>query len=183
VLQHDWFAARGITGPDLPPRGKGNDRLREGLWYSTLVNSLPMLLRFEDRNSMAHSVESRVPFLTPSLVEFILSLPEEFIIGDDGGSKCIFREAMRGLTPDVVLDRRDKLGFDTPEKSWLMAPEAQQWASGLLQSDAADSLKLLNMDLIRREWAGAAAGRAAFPPWLWRVLNLILWVQTRGVRC
>jgi asparagine synthase (glutamine-hydrolysing) len=142
-----------------------------------------MLLRFEDRNSMAHSVESRVPFLTPSLVEFILSLPEKYIIGDDGTSKSIFREAMRGLTPDVVLDRRDKLGFDTPEKSWLLSPEAKQWATGLINSDAAASLELLNMDLIRRGWEDASAGRAPCPPWLWRVLNLILWVQGRGVRC
>ncbi|HEX2748634.1 MAG TPA: asparagine synthase (glutamine-hydrolyzing) [Verrucomicrobiales bacterium] len=183
VLRDEWFAARGITGPDLPPHGKGADRLRQGLWYSTLVNSLPMLLRFEDRNSMAHSVESRVPFLTPSLVEFILSLPEKYIIGDDGTSKSIFREAMRGLTPDVVLDRRDKLGFDTPEKSWLLSPEAKQWATGLINSDAAASLELLNMDLIRRGWEDASAGRAPCPPWLWRVLNLILWVQGRGVRC
>src|SRR5204863_7185065 len=39
VLRHQWFADRGISGPDLPPRGTGGDRLREGLWYSTLVNS------------------------------------------------------------------------------------------------------------------------------------------------
>jgi asparagine synthase (glutamine-hydrolysing) len=181
-FRDEWFAARGIHGPDMPPRGKGSDRLREGLWYSTLVNSLPMLLRYEDRNSMAHSVESRVPFLTTGLVEFILSLPEEYIIGDDGASKSIFREAMRGLTPDAVLDRRDKLGFDTPERSWLMEPEARKWAAGLLESDAAGSLEFLNMDRVRREWGEAAAGTARSPSWLWRVLNLILWVQTRGVR-
>jgi asparagine synthase (glutamine-hydrolysing) len=131
---------------------------------------------------MAHSVESRVPFLTTGLVEFVLSLPEQYIIGDDGESKSIFREAMRGLTPDDVLDRRDKLGFDTPEKSWLMTPQAKEWAAGLINSDAAASLKLLNMDLVRRSWEEAFSGRAATPPWLWRVLNLILWVQTRGVR-
>jgi asparagine synthase (glutamine-hydrolysing) len=182
VLRQDWFAARGIRQPGLPPRGEGSDRLREGLWYSTLINSLPMLLRYEDRNSMAHSVESRVPFLTPSIVEFVLSLPEEYIIGDDGGSKSIFREAMRGLTPDAILDRRDKLGFDTPEKKWMLEPASRKWADNLLNSEAAATQPLLNMAFVRSGWEDAAAGRSPCPPWMWRVLCFLQWSQQKGVQ-
>lgn len=183
VIHHGWFAARGITGPGLPPRGRGGDRLREGLWYSTLVNSLPMLLRYEDRNSMAHSVESRVPFLTPRLVEFILSLPEEYLIGNDGESKSIFREAMRGLTPDEVLNRRDKLGFDTPQTTWLLQEGPAKWAEALLHGDTARRLGMLDLSVARAAWQAAVAGRAACPEWMWPLLCFIFWVEKRGVRC
>ena len=63
---------------------------------------------------MAHSVENRVPFLTPRLVEFVQRVPESFLIGDDCLTKSVFRRAMRGIVPDAVLDRRDKIGFTPP---------------------------------------------------------------------
>jgi asparagine synthetase B (glutamine-hydrolysing) len=81
--------------------------------------SLPTLLRYEDRNSMAHSVEARLPFLTIPLAEFVLGLPEEYLVAPDASGKAIFRAAMRGLTPDEVLDRRDKVGFSVPIHAWI----------------------------------------------------------------
>lgn len=181
MLNYGWFTERGIGRPCLPPRGGGCDRLRESLWFSTRVNGLPMLLRFEDRNSMAHSVESRVPFLTTSLVEFMLSLPEEYFIDDAGESKSIFREAMRGLTPDEVLDRRDKLGFETPQTTWLMQQGLAQWAGKLLNGDTARRIELLDLSVVRAAWQAAVAGKAACPAWMWPLLCFILWVEKRGV--
>lgn len=181
-LNNTWFASRGIHRPDLPARPEGRDRMRAGLWYSTLANGLPMLLRYEDRNSMAHSVESRVPFLTVKFIEFILSLPEEYILARDGTSKSIFRDAMRGLVPDAVLDRRDKLGFTTPEARWLTAPGARQWVKQTLDSDAARSLTMLDMTAVRTQWQAVEDGRRPCPPWMWRVLNAAAWAQTFDVR-
>jgi asparagine synthase (glutamine-hydrolysing) len=68
---------------------------------------------------MAFSIESRVPFLTIPIVDFLLSLPENYLISDEGVTKHIFREAMRGIVPDSILDRKDKIGFATPETIWL----------------------------------------------------------------
>ena len=82
---------------------------------------LPGLLRHGDRNSMRWSIESRVPFLTTELAEFVLGLPEEYLISSNGESKSIFRQAMRGVVPDAILDRRDKIGFKTPEYDWIMS--------------------------------------------------------------
>lgn len=76
---------------------------------------LPQLLRHGDRNSMRFSVESRVPFLTLELVDLLLSMPEEYLISQNGETKNIFRAAMRGIVPDDVLNRRDKIGFATPK--------------------------------------------------------------------
>lgn len=80
--------------------------------------NLPMLLHYEDRNSMASSVESRVPFLDYRLVEFIVSLPEEFKI-KDGMTKWIFRESLRNILPKKIINRYDKMGFVTPETFWM----------------------------------------------------------------
>jgi len=92
---------------------------RDLLHYTLLNSSLPTLLRYADRNSMFFSVEGRVPFLNVELVEYIASLPDEFIISRDGRTKFIFREAMRGIVPNEILDRVDKIGFETPELVWL----------------------------------------------------------------
>jgi len=88
------------------------------------------LLRFEDRNSMYHSIESRVPFLNKELADFLISLPAEFIISDKGVTKFVFREAMRGIVPDSILQRNDKIGFATPQANWLRC--ASDWISDVL---------------------------------------------------
>ena len=68
---------------------------------------------------MHFSVESRVPFLTTRFASLMLSLPEGFLLSDTGETKSVFRAAMRGIVPDEVLDRRDKIGFETKDYSWL----------------------------------------------------------------
>lgn len=105
------------------------DRMRNILQYETsnfddtlsgllCETNIPQLLRYEDRNSMAFSIESRVPFLEPELVTFILSLPARLKI-NNGKTKAVLREAIKGIVPDEVRHRMDKLGFPTPEKEWI----------------------------------------------------------------
>jgi asparagine synthase (glutamine-hydrolysing) len=98
--------------------GPGDD-LHSQLIESIETSSLPGLLRFEDRNSMAHSVESRVPFLTTGLADLALGLPPDHLVSGTGVTKHVFRLAMRGLVPDEILDRRDKIGFVPTESRWL----------------------------------------------------------------
>jgi asparagine synthase (glutamine-hydrolysing) len=80
-------------------------------------HNLPELLRYEDRSSMAFSIESRVPFLDHPLVEFVLSLPPHLKI-HDGWTKFVQRKASEGLVPPEIVWRRDKLGFATPQQAW-----------------------------------------------------------------
>ena len=84
---------------------------------------LPHYLRIEDRNSMAHSVESRVPFLDHRLVELVMALPAHWKMSD-GWNKRVLREAMRGRIPDSVRLRRQKFGFPTSVKRWFAGPLA-----------------------------------------------------------
>ena len=88
-------------------------------------NGLVHLLRYEDRNSMIHSIESRVPFLTTDIAEFLLSLPENFLLSDNGSTKCIFRDSMKGIVPHEVLQRKDKVGFETPESTWFSSEKSR----------------------------------------------------------
>ncbi len=97
-------------------------RLNQFLYQLTFASSLPTLLQFEDRNSMAFSIESRVPFLDHRLVELAFSLPDEAKI-HNGVTKRILRESMRDLMPPAITDRKDKKGFVTPgEVKWLRGP-------------------------------------------------------------
>jgi asparagine synthase (glutamine-hydrolysing) len=79
---------------------------------------LPRLLKWEDRNSMAFSVESRVPFLDYRLVELLLSIPPEMNMRR-GWTKYLFRKAMNGKLPDAICWRKDKKGFETPQSKWM----------------------------------------------------------------
>ncbi len=97
-----------------PPEGG----FEQTLTHLTCEANLPQLLRYEDRNSMAHSVEARVPFLEPELVSFALALPARYKVRF-GATKAVFREAVKGWVPEAVRTRRSKLGFATPEKAWL----------------------------------------------------------------
>lgn len=86
--------------------------------YDQLVNTgLHTLLRFEDRNSMAFSIESRVPFLDHRVVDFSLALGDNLKI-NKGVRKFILREAFKDLLPKEIYDRHDKYGFPTPQELW-----------------------------------------------------------------
>lgn len=92
--------------------------LDKDLYYSTFTYGLQELLRYCDRNSMAFSREVRLPFLNNQLVEFLFSLPHTSKI-NGGVTKYIIRKAMRGIVPDAIIDRKEKIGYEPPQKAWL----------------------------------------------------------------
>jgi asparagine synthase (glutamine-hydrolysing) len=140
---------------------------------------LTSLLRYEDRNSMAHSVESRVPFLTTRFAELLFSLPPSYLIDAQGTRKAVFRQAMRGIVPDAVLDRRDKIGFQTPEYAWLGS--LKPWVRGILGSDAAARLPVFAAGAIGRITEALDRGTMPSGIPLWRWVNFIRWAELRGV--
>lgn len=85
---------------------------------------LGKLLRFSDRNAMAHSIEVRLPYLSHELVEFVFSLPSNYKISS-GWTKLILRESMKGRVPNEILYRKDKKGFQAP-KNWMQHSEIQK---------------------------------------------------------
>ena len=102
--------------------------LKNQLNQSLRVAHLPLYLRIEDRNSMANSIESRLPFLDHRLAEFVFSLPTKLFMAS-GTNKYLLRQATKGILPDEVRLRQDKYGFPVPEVQWLydrLKPEIEE---------------------------------------------------------
>ena len=149
------------------------NRLKERLWQDLTQYSLPALLRYEDRNSMAHSLESRVPWLDPELVEAILNLPEDAIIRD-GWNRAILRRAMTGVLPERIRRRRWKVGFTTPESRWLYRQRAT-WQS-LFRSPLFCSRPYWDAPAVARAFAACALAQG--PAVLfWRMINVEIWLR------
>jgi asparagine synthase (glutamine-hydrolysing) len=174
VINQHWFRERGASGT-ISRVYEGKDILKSTLLQTLAETTLPALLRYEDRNSMTFSIESRVPFLTTGLVSFAFSLPEDFIIAADATTKAVFRQAMRDIVPDPILDRRDKIGFQTPEQDWLAT--LRPWVEGVLKSDAASQIPALNIKGMEEHWQQVLAGTQKFDWRIWRWLNLIRWAE------
>ena len=113
------FGAHATPGADAA----GPQDLHSKLIAAATNSPLPCYLRAEDRNSAAHSVEARVPFLDHRLAEFCVALPPEWQMRD-GWNKYVLREAMRGRIPESVRARRVKFGFPTSVRRWFAGPLA-----------------------------------------------------------
>ena len=100
-------------------------QLNDILYFDTFQMGLEELLRYADRNSMAHGVEVRLSFLSHELVEFIFSLPAEFKI-HEGFTKYILRMAMDKRLPDEIVWTKDKIGFETPQHLWMQDIRVQE---------------------------------------------------------
>lgn len=118
---------------------------------------LRSLLMYEDKNSMAFSIEARVPFLDYRLVEFLFSLPDERKI-DRGLRKVILREAMRGTVPDKILDRRDKIGFATEQDRWFQHGVLRSVMRDVFHSASFQSRGLFDAHAIRKAFDALPSG-------------------------
>jgi asparagine synthase (glutamine-hydrolysing) len=151
------------------------DRLRRQLHMLLTRRGLPELLRYEDRNSMAHSLEARVPLLDHRLVELAFSLPgDELIRG--GETKSVLRRALADMLPPEIAARRDKLGFVTPEGRFLRGAlgdlAADVFGSRSFRERGFVDARAASLRLQRHRRGGAQAGME-----LWRALNLELWAR------
>jgi asparagine synthase (glutamine-hydrolysing) len=143
----------------------------------SIETGLVALLRHEDQNSMRFSIESRVPFLDRKLSTFLRSLPATYLISREGVSKHVFREAMRGLVPEPIRMRRDKIGFENDEAGWLAA--AERWASRVISEDGRRSAHIDSARLAV-SWKRFREGDRRLARRLWPTLLYLRWL---GLRC
>jgi len=136
--------------------------------------SLPMLLRYEDRNSMAFSIEARTPFLDYRLVQFLMQVPVVYKIRH-GLSKWILREAMRGKVNVKVLERRDKKGFPTPERKWL--GEMKEDIIEVIKESREFLNKYVDADRISEKFDSILGNEKIKSHFLWRIYNLAKWKE------
>lgn len=121
-LMNSEFAERFKERNAVEPVRFGPPNLNESL-MDEVHYRLQHLLRVEDRNSMAFSIETRVPFLDHNLVAYVLALPPELKIRN-GISKYVFRIALGDYLPEIILQRTDKIGFATPDNTWLRSEKS-----------------------------------------------------------
>lgn len=176
-IERKWFSDHGV-GSAYPYSVLGPEYLRGCLTRDLVGSGLPHLLRYEDRNSMAFSIESRVPFLTTGLAELVAGLPESYLIGDDGSSKRVFREAMRGIVPDEILDRKDKIGFWTPEAQWLRA--RRELTDGTISR--ASRMKPLRSSGVKDTITKIMNGAHIETVSAWRLINFTHWVEAQNIK-
>ena len=176
-LDGKWFRAQGHSA-ESRVQGRGRDALREELLHFVSSLSLPQLLRYEDRNSMAFSIESRVPFCTVSLADFAFSLPPSLLVGPGGETKAVLRRAVAGTVPREIIER-PKVGFETPERSWLrtLAPLIKE----VVTSESFRSMPFINHKVVENILIEQLNDDRYVRPIAWRVLNVALWAQQFGV--
>jgi asparagine synthase (glutamine-hydrolysing) len=147
--------------------------------YAQLVRTnLQMLLRFEDRNSMAHSVEARVPYLDHRLVEFALGLPDDYKLFG-GVTKRVLREAMTGILPERIRTRVDKIGFATSEARWLSGQRAP-WFRARIAEAVEESNGVVSALLLSR-FDAMVAGTRPYDRRAWRAISFGQWLRTFAV--
>jgi asparagine synthase (glutamine-hydrolysing) len=135
--------------------------------------SLPALLRYEDKNSMFHSLEARVPFLDQVLFDEVASLPLSHKLRN-GVTKYVFRLAMKGILPEKILARKNKIGFEIPERRWIandLRDRLYSFFDGNLLAKNYYDLNALRKLLEKSELSDGGCQR------VWRTLNFEVWYQ------
>lgn len=151
--------------------GSLNDALLDHFEYK-----LEHLLKWEDRNSMWFSLEARVPFLDYRLVEKIMATPGNMKI-KGGMTKYILREAMKGILPEKIRLRRDKIGFDTPQDEWFRTTQWQRLVSDVLGSSSFTTRGIINPTKANELFQKHLKGKINIAKEIWKWVHLELWFR------
>lgn len=146
-----------------------SDRLKNELYKLIRFTNMPALLHYEDRNSMAFSIESRVPFLDYKLVEYSFAIPNNQKI-DKGTTKVILRSAFKSLLPEKILNRQDKMGFESPDVTWIHGI-FKGYLDSLLDSEAAQDLDIFEIEELKK----LIQSKSLSVTQLWSILGVITW--------
>lgn len=166
----DHCHERRWTAPQLDSAG-----LAGHLHRDLTATNLPKLLRYEDRSSMAFSLETRLPFLDYRVVQMVFSLPLNYRF-HDGWSKYLLRRAMSDRLPSEITWRKTKLGYPTPEVNWLRAGSAT--VRQVLCDHVDDPLLAQYVQpAALRAMAALSDDALAEAPGVWRIVNLAVWLD------
>jgi asparagine synthase (glutamine-hydrolysing) len=168
-------ARRALLKCIAPPVNRYGGRLEEVLFRELTSTNLPALLHYEDRNSMAFSIESRVPFLDVRFVEYVALLPLDQKIRS-GITKIALRSAIRGIVPESIRCRMDKMGFVTPEEVW-MKEALRPFVLELLSSAEFHARSYWDADAVVGNYLSFLEGKSAYSPEVWRIVCAELWLR------
>jgi asparagine synthase (glutamine-hydrolysing) len=150
------------------------DNIKKRLIEDIFHSSLQSLLRYEDRNTMRFSIEGRVPFLDFDLVRYLFSLPDTAII-NGGWNKHILRKAVKDLLPEIITNRRNKIGFTTPEHEWFIRMKNRIY--GIFLSESFTNRPYFNQAEVVKAFEAFIQGKNDDTMLFWRLLNVELWLR------
>lgn len=143
--------------------------------YEYIINGeLQSLLKYEDRNSMAFSVEARVPFLDHRIAEFIFTAPVDQRI-KNGNTKFILRNAMKGILPERIRKRKGKIGFATSEDKWLK--DHKDEILKIFGSESFMNRKYFNHKAILKIFLEYCDGKKHDTMIFWKIIVLEIWLR------
>lgn len=147
--------------------------------HFTFFSTLPKYLKWEDRNSMASSVEARVPFLDHRLVEFTYSLPDEYL--EFGGeTKRVLREGLKDILPEQIRNRKDKKGFVTPEERWVKEDSPALFRSKI--EAAIESTNGIIKPSALNYFDDQVQGKIPFDYTYWRLIQFGEWMKVFNIQ-
>lgn len=167
---------RGIHAIRAPHSLRTSFSLNRTLMDDISARSIPLLLRYEDKNSMRWSVEARIPYLDFRLVEYVALLPSHYKIRN-GWSKYILRKAVSEFLPPSIVERKDKIAFETPDGDWFRTPRFLNFLQCLVESKEFKSRGYWNQQEVRRLIAEHAFGDKDNASVIWRLVNVELWLR------
>ena len=174
------------TTDDFYQTGRRDTQIKDSLYNPRTLNEsllqhfrykLEHLLKWEDHNSMWFSLESRVPFLDHNIVEKTLSLPPERLI-NKATTKVILREAMKGLLPEKIRLRQDKIGFATPWEMWFRTEQFKEFTLDIIKSSSFLDHGYLDVKKCHNAFTMHREGKTNISKEIWKWVNLELWFQT-----
>jgi asparagine synthase (glutamine-hydrolysing) len=145
--------------------------LNDALYFNTCINGLEELLRYADRNSMAHGCEVRLPFLDHNLVEFIFSLPSDFKI-KQGWTKWVLRKSVNDKLPAEIAWRKNKIGFEPPQQQWMQNKTIQNMIRECRKKLAEE--KIIKPDVVDRPVNATPSYSAGNYDWKYLVAGFYL---------
>ena len=154
--------------------------LREELLNDILAGNLRPVLAMTDRNSMAHSIEARVPYVDRRIVEFAFQLPDSYKIGG-GKRKRILRLIAERYLPQAIVSRVDRIGFGAPIERWLMT-DFRAELTALPDDDVFTSSTLVDPFRLRHYIDGFLGGRHNDSGTIWRLYAIAAWARVYAVR-
>ncbi len=149
--------------------------LRESL-VNHFEYKLEHLLKWEDRNSMRFSIEARIPFLDYRLVERTLSMKSSDKISN-GITKRILRDSMQSYLPDKILNRRDDVGFDTPEDEWFREPFIKEFVFDIIESSSFKARPYFDVKVVKKQFNRHLEREINVSRDIWKWINLELWFR------
>ena len=168
-------ARRDLLKGDIPGVERYAGSLDQVLYRELCMSNLPALLHYEDRNSMAFSIESRVPYLDVRLVEQVAWLPLNQKIRN-GVTKLLLRHAVKGLIPESIRCRCDKMGFVTPEEVW-MKDNLRPLIEDMMESVSFRKRPYWDAVAVKEDYRAFVEGKSDYSFELFRIVCAEFWLR------